>query len=348
MKKNILLGIALIFLIFISGCTDTSSTTETKLQSYQGLGILSFTMGVAGSSRPEITVGSQDRINLLIRNNAEGETARNIVATIDNLAPFGVIDCRGNIYEPSQSRPETDDCSNPLLSDDDEITYSQHRLSNLFKNDEFELVWAVKAPTGPQTGQMTYEHTLYATLEYDYTVDSSISLIALSQDEVNRRRNEGEEYLVSGKTINSAGDIKLDTSYTNQPLIYPSTQGSTSPEFYLRFRADNQGTGLPNGNVAVRVFIPPEIAIEESKVSSSEYDWYIKQDDENEYLEKTLSANEVVLGKTLTIPFKIGQEELDSINQNAIGEKTYNMFVEMDYHYIITSEIVVRIIPLTQ
>jgi len=335
MKKTIF---ALICMVLVLGCAGTSNknSEEKKLTVYQGLGILAFEPRGGNEAPP----GGENYLSLVVRNNAGGANAENIVASIDNVEPFVIRDCRGDYVLPSTIR--TAECVNPIFNDRN-LPYTQHELTRLESGEEMEMLWLIRAPTGPEITQSEYSHTIYATLAYDYKVSAGVNIVALSQDEVTRRRTAKENYNIVGITTNTAGDLSINTQTTTQPIIFPST-GSTSPTYYLIFNVENVGQGLPQKKTGkpmrVTIYAPQGILVESTIAKSSDYGWTrVEPDADNTYTiinEDESLVNDVILGNTFVLPFRIN--EIGTLNNAGITEKTYTFFIDVEYSYIISSE----------
>jgi len=346
MKKNVFLTIVLASLVL--GCTAAGAGEETKLSGTQGLGILSF----GTQSSTSIYPGSQLFLSLLLRNNALGSTSENVTVSLENVRPFTLIDCTGSLVDPEQDRLDNDSCSNPILFSDNGLLNSQHKLNYVFPDEELEVLWLLRAPTGGETAHNSYDHKIYVYLNYNYTMRSSVNVIGLSQDEVMKRRTEGVQVTgVRGDTITSAGDLGVDTSQTVQPMMFPTTKGR-SPEYYLSFSIKNTvgaGGGLPRGVVNVTVHTPPGILIAD-KAESIDYDWDILECEtptgdggEECVVNKKIESTSVIIGNNLVMPYEISTDELELLVDNSIGEKTYTFYIEMDYEYYISSDATLKV-----
>lgn len=352
MRKTIF---ALTCIILILGCIGTGkkNVAETKLTAYQGLGILSFEPRGGKEAPP----GGENYLSLVVRNNAAGGKASNIVASIDNVEPFKIRDCKGNYV--SSSDPNTA-CVNPIFLDTG-YPYSQHRLSKLDSGEEMEMLWLIRAPAGPEITQSEYSQKIYATLSYDYTVSSGVNIVALSQDEITRRRTAKEDYNVRGETTNTAGDLSINSETTVQPVIFPS-EGEVSPTYYLIFNVENVGQGLPQGDVFITIYAPKGIIVESNIARSPDYKWGVVDsntaDGTYTIRDNKLTCNmassvykkdcgitdtDIILGNTFILPFKIS--ELKTLNDAGITEKTYTFFIDVGYSYLISSDTQITVKP---
>ncbi len=93
--------LTLSLIIILAGCTATGpSKTESKLKSNEGVGALEFRVGTT-----TLLPAGQEYVELVIRNNALGDDAKNIVVSLDNVAPFKIVEC-GGAYEPNTYRAQ--------------------------------------------------------------------------------------------------------------------------------------------------------------------------------------------------------------------------------------------------
>lgn len=336
MKKWITILFAFSLVLLLSGCAGgAKAPEEEKLYAWQGIGIISF--GPQGGRIG--TPASQTYLRMIIRNNAAGMEAKDVLATIDNVAPFKIRDESGAYHSPDELRSTSE---SPLFDDVDKY-YSQHFIRNIYSDEEMELTWLVRAPTTPELAGNVYTHKLYATVQYNYSIGSSVNIIAISQDEVARRRNAGEEWEIRGETTNTAGDLKIDTSFTTQPIIFSK---GASPEYYLKFIIKNvgeQNEGMPSGKVNVTVVYPSGVWVNKPVAEGSDYGWDSVDLAEN-VANRLVDATGIILGKAYILPFEI--REIDSLNSGGVSQKTYTFFVKIDYTYLISTETEIELQPI--
>jgi len=341
----------------------TRNVQETKLTSWQGLGILSFEV----QGNKDIPSGSQAYVSLLIRNNALGLKARDVIGRLENVEPFVFRNCTEGYVTSKDIYPVEGGCVNTALFNDNGKSYAEHHIRDLFNGEEMELLWLIRAPTGAETAQSIFNHKIYATLNYNYSTISTVNLIAMSQTEMTRRRQEGEKWDIKGDTTNTAGDLSIDNSMTNQPMIF-QTDGTNivSPEYYLSFKIvdkGGQGNGMTAGDINVTIYIPDGIFVDPEKVIRKDYKWdcycsngaHLAGDTNKRacplssctLLNKQISTGEVITESLITLPFQIDSTELnDVLIASSIGEKTYTFYTQLDYQYRISADTTLKVVPI--
>jgi len=240
MKKII---IALMGVLLITGCTTTGgSTQETKIADTEGIGILEF-RAIVNNMLAE----TYNYVLLSVRNNAGGNNAKNIKASLDNVEPFTIYECN---VEHKPSTPRASVCNQ--FFDDFQVPYRSHNVNQMIPDEELQFFWNIKAPSNKEIVEMSYDQTIYYTLSYDYTSTVTQTIIGISQEEYLERSREGPVTL-SGQTISSPGEVKLE-SKTQQPLIY--SEGSELPlDFTLEFEVKNTGAGIPTPGTRLLVAV---------------------------------------------------------------------------------------------
>ncbi|MFA5406335.1 MAG: hypothetical protein WC307_03180 [Candidatus Nanoarchaeia archaeon] len=240
MKKSL---IAIMGLLLICGCLGNNTTsTETKIQSTQGIGVLEFKAVV-----DDMIASTYNYLLLSIRNNAEGSSAKNIMVSLENVEPFMIYECNQE-HAPNEKR--TSVCNQ--FFDDVGEAYRTHKINNMLPDEEIQFFWNIRAPTEQEIVNLAYDQTIYYSMSYDYTTTVTQTIAGISQAEYLERSKEGAVTL-SGQTISSPGEVKIE-SKTQQPIIY--TEGSSIPlDFTLQFELDNVGTGVPKPGSTIIVAV---------------------------------------------------------------------------------------------
>lgn len=230
-------------IILLSGCVSRPvATEEVKISKTTGIGVLDFGVVVQ-----EMVADTYNYIILSIRNNAEGNNAKDIRASLDNVEPFTIYECNLE-HEPTDLR--VDVCNQ--FFDDYDVPYRSHKINEMIPDEEIQFFWNVKAPTDSEIVDMGLEHTVYYTLEYNYTSTVTQTIAAISQEEYLELSKEGPVSL-SGQTISSPGELKLESN-TQQPLIF--SEGSEVPlDFTLEFDITNTGDGVPMPGTRILVAV---------------------------------------------------------------------------------------------
>jgi len=327
----------------VLGCVQQSGE-ETKLEEFEGLGILQFGMptrpGVPTVEVEKVTPNSSAYLSLILRNNAEGSIARDIVVSLDNLEPFMIMEC-GEVYEPSSERT-----GEPCYSfyDDEGLPYRSHGLKVLNPDEEVEFFWVLRSPTKEEIGNMYYEHEIYATVEYHYHTSIYMGIAAMTFQEYSSRKASGLP-LTATKTA-SAGAIRV-FSNTIEPVTY--VQGSTGQNFVLSFKVINQGKGIPKPGSKVRITLEYDDRVVEllgespmEEAGDAVKDWF--QQEYGKPMGKLLymDLDPINLmseeGYTVNIPF--------NLRELSPNYQTIPFYVRVSYDYQIEESTKVGVIPI--
>jgi len=136
-----------VFLIFLAlGCIE-QNTEETKLEVYQGLGILNFGMptstGTSSIDVEKVTPDSSAFLAMVVRNNAQGGKATDIKVSLDGVEPFKITEC-GEVYNATDYRTESN-CYTGVYTDiPDEcqlMCYPNDEIPEYIKNDPQDPSW---------------------------------------------------------------------------------------------------------------------------------------------------------------------------------------------------------------
>ncbi len=249
----------------ITGCTNLNTTKEkeeVKIKTTEGIGILSFQAVVN-----KMLTNTYNYVLLTIRNNADGSSAKNIKVKLENVEPFTLYECS---EEHNASDIRENVCND--FFDDVGISYRSHKLNQMLPDEEVQFFWNIKAPTDNQIVGMQYQHTVYYSLEYDYTSTITQTIAGISQSEYLKESKEGPVTL-KGQTISSPGEIKIE-SKTQQPIIYLEGGASDEPtNFNLELEITNKGEGVPKpgSSILIAVKKDPLTQIDEK---AYEMNWY--------------------------------------------------------------------------
>ena len=282
LKSVKLLIIVSVFSIALLGCPGPTSEVETVLYNFQGLGVLSFGLPVIPGQSPsgniQITPPDGDAyISIHVRNNAEGDYASNIIVRLENVEPFLIKECH---EERSPSDIRTENC--PPYNEDEDLIYSEHKLGEMYPDQEVEFFWTLVAPESQQIADMFYDHIIYYAVEYDYKVTASQVIYAMTQAEKTSRLSEDKP--VSGSMSSTHGEIKFTPNF-NEPLMY-STSQSSGQDLVLKYKIYNSnaaGTIKPGTKINITVTLPGEqgsdayAQIPENEFLNSYY-WYTLKD----------------------------------------------------------------------
>lgn len=269
--KNICLQIIpFIILFFIMGCTGSSNDfNETKLDVEEGVGV------VGTLKIDELNPGLEGYISLTIRSNLGGGGSSNVIIGIDNIPPFQIIECGAQQKDVWALRT----CSGQL-DQDMGIPYRMRSTAKLFPGEELDVFWRIKAPSHDEISDISLKHAIYYNVEYDYKTSLHQSIFFMSQDEVIRRRQLGEEYLLEGESGSSAGELRFKSA-TQQPIVYffDKEMGQEANfSFALQYLVENKGTGFPLSDLVLLVQYPGGNIMEPDSTTYNTYGWY-KWDD---------------------------------------------------------------------
>ncbi len=253
MKKELWFLIPIVILLFVFGCTSNTTPQGTKnetiLQPTQGIDILKDKLVVS-----EMSPGSIGTISLTVRDNLGGVTAKDIIVGLDNLGIFKVVEC-GEVLPSDAMRT-----CNGVFGYDKFLPVSQRGLPSIYPGQEINFRWRIKAPSEQELGYIALTHPLYYYLEYTYFTSSSQSIAFMSQQELLRREQSGENTTLQGNTKLSAGEITVDLK-TQQPIIYyytypNSNQKEPSFDFTLVYDVENVGNGFPISDLLIVTHLP--------------------------------------------------------------------------------------------
>ncbi len=253
MKKIILT--ALLGIVFISGCTQIGSLLgiklgakeETILTPQQGLGVTSYMLAVN-----EMLAGTYNYVLMSVRNHAGGANAKNIIISLENVAPFEIREC-GTDYDSSHIRSST--CNN--FYNDYGMPVKAHKVNQMYPDEEVQFFWNIRSPNPGVLGNMQYDHPIYYTLSYDYSQVVTKTIAGISQEELFKQSQEGP-VSITGQLSSSAGEIKL-TSKTQEPFVYKEDGGVIG--ISINFELRNQGEGIPNPGTSVTIVFKKPVDI---------------------------------------------------------------------------------------
>jgi len=255
--KNKSLFIIPIILIFLMGCVSTdTSDKETTLTSVEDLSVIYFGAPAVGGQEATFAVqkvrpDNNAYLSVVIRNNALGDEASNIELSLENVKPFKIVEC-GVAHEPSEIRDfeeEKFSCNTWALDNGKEVR--THFLETMFPNEEIEFIYILKAPSAEEIANVYYEQDIYYSLNYHYKVGAYQNIMAMTQEEYTRKRNNNEN------TIGSAGITAgaLRATPNLQTVIYSP---GVEQNFLYEYSLTNAGKGIikPDSYVNVSISFP--------------------------------------------------------------------------------------------
>lgn len=359
--RKIALIWGLVFVLFLAGCVSpqTGGAQETKLEAFEGLGVLGF-----DAQFKEVTSGSQFYVALVLRNNALGKEAKNIYVALENIEPFKIIDCKGNIRASDETRlnlidnqcylngvvrtldycclkqrgDEISHLYDPEFDFDWRLPHKQHGMSKMYSGGERIFYWLLEAPISPKIADTSYEHYFYYFIDYDYIATGVYPITILSQEEEARLKIEGKTAPILSSYI-SSGDLKMDFSKTQNPQLYLK-YGVTN--YNLLFFYSNVGKGTPYGTVELTVNLPKsatnsslvEIPIEARRLGWDCTDFICKL---------SVDANQVLDSTVFELPFNLKADELERLRTNSLPYETYVFFFNTTYTYSLTGKTFIKV-----
>jgi hypothetical protein len=339
--------IAPLLLVFlVLGCIFQQQKEETKLQVSEGLGILLFGLP-SNPSNPVVEVEkvppeSDAFLSLILRNNAEGDTAKNIRVSLDNVEPFMVVECDAP-HPPTDPRDSS--CYGGIYDDIINVDdYRTHRINEMSPDEELEFFWVLKSPSKGVTGNMYYEHAIYATVNYHYHTSIYTGIAAMTFQEYSSRKSAGSSLV--GTSTASAGEIMV-VSQTNEPILYAQNSAAT---FILKILIQNRGSGIPNPDEKVNLTIEYNNMLELNgatsmqEATSSDANWFNSEYGTSKaaagFLIQQVDPINLLTGSyIINVPFKI-KAEATNLNYQILP-----FYIRISYDYVLESQTSVGVIP---
>jgi len=355
----------LIFVALVFGCIggDQGNVNETKLEVTEGIGI------VGTLKIDSLNPGLDGYISLTVRNNLGGETARDVTVSLDNLNPFKVYDC-GGYRLASEER----NCTGQFDLDDGRTyntVYGTHKTSRLAPGEEIDVLWRIRAPNATEISNIALKHPVYYSVAYTYRTGFHQNVIFMSQQEQMRRRQAGEEYLVTGESGSTAGELRMSGS-TQQPITFFFNADPGEKEqpfsFPLQFAVENQGSGIPLSDVVVLFEYPSRVAPDETEMTT--YGWHkwnqtsdvcdsaciqninttfgddMNTMDKDRTLYKVVKKEDFIKSFNIYIPLKLTGDELTELKESNIPLKIYTFRLFTMYTYFIEGKDYINVYPI--
>ncbi len=254
-KKFLLLA----FVIATFACiTATQPTTETQLSVFQGLGVTYFGVPTIGGQTPSFSVqrirpSEEAYLSMIIRNNAGGDKAEDLVVSLDNVKPFKMVECGEEHTETEIRTDEQAQCVSWL--DNINKPFRSFGIPSIAPGEEVELIYVLKAPSKNQVANVYYEHEIFYTMQYKYKTSAFQSIVGFSQEEYSNQVKSGT--LSQLNQTNTAGAVNIK-SKIKSPVIY--TLGKDK-DFLLEFELSNVGIGnlVTGSKINVTVTYPTSV-----------------------------------------------------------------------------------------
>ena len=379
MENKIILITLMVLIVFTMGCIgEPRDFEETELEVEEGVGVVD-TLRIE-----ELRPGLSGFVSLIVRSNLEGAGASNVKISLENVRPFGIIECGETWEDPNEERT----CMGQLEMDVG-LPIKTRGTARIFPGEELEVFWRLQAPSKEEISDIALKHPLYYNVEYSYSVNFRQNVIFMSQDEMLRRRQAGEEYVITGETGSTAGEIRF-SSATRQPIYYafdyrPGGESERAFDFVLSYSARNRGKGFPISDIILILKHPGVDSVgrgikpnQDEKIMEaygwitweeferrdchdgereiscekwleeifSEDDWEnIKENKEN-LLFKIIERKDFVPEFTVHAPMQITAEEMNNLRNANIPLKLYSFNVHTAYRYYIEGKEYITVHPL--
>ena len=271
MKREIVFAIFVIFVFFLFGCVSNNSNqgtpNETKLEVTEGIGILKDSIKIS-----DLFPGGEGFISYTVRDNLGGVTARDIIFGLDNLGGFKIFEC-GALHNGTDLRSKYN-CKGSFDLDS-KLMFAERGVKKMIPGQELTTYWRIKAPSASEIGYISLEHPLYYFVEYTYWTAHAQSVAFMSQNELIRRQQTGENTEITGKSKLSAGEMVVNFE-TPQPIIYfysypNSNTREPAYNFTAVYSVKNVGGGYPLSDVMIVVELPKGISPTQDTFSN--YNW---------------------------------------------------------------------------
>ena len=374
LQIQVIIILTLFLLVLSFGCIGSSKpANETKLDVVEGVGI------VGSMKIDELNPGLDGYVSLDVRSNLEGEGATNVIIALDNVDPFKIVECGATPHSQDDIRT----CSGQL-DEDKNIPVRMHRTTRLIPGEEIETYWRLKAPTSNEIANIAVKHPIYYEVSYDYKVKFHQNILFMSQNELIKRRQAGEEYMVSGSTQSTAGALRF-TPNTQQPIIYFfDYPGESTPEanfsFATQYLVENKGKGFPISDILVIIKYPKDKGIDIDNKVFTDYHWkkisnlgstmcdtgdslrtsenmlckeWIKEVfgkelnvNGNDIIVKKINRTDFVNSFSIYAPFVMTGTERTNLKKNNIGFKMYPFEVYVVYRYFTIGKDYITVYPI--
>lgn len=370
----ILIFFALFPIVFALGCIPGlggQSQEETVLAPTQGVGL---TQGGFSIFDNRLKPDTKTVLSVKMRNNAEGQSASNVIVTIDNIEPFKLIACNNDEVDPNEDYSAYPECGSYYdldLRGKDGVTplrMNQHGTLEFLPGQELEFMWSIQSPTRYlldgicMCDENANAHPIYYTIDYDYRMITQEDVTFMSQEEYTNIKNINGSVNLPSKLKHSAGEFRLKyqegSENPNLKLYYPTGFAQTMD---LDFEIENVGRGFSPSGVSIVVEYP------EGVVNSSSYDEYgWKKGDEleenitrmirrnfpdinmNRMLYRHIKEDRILprIKEPITIPLELTKDELNNLIQFSIPQNTYSINIYLFYTYRVEDFGTVSVLPI--
>jgi hypothetical protein len=266
-----ILSIGLFMLIILAGCTQNTSqeyepiNVEVACPPSQEICVL----GAPGLlNELSIYSDSETSFSVILRNNLEGDEARNVEVKLKNLSPFYVIEgykfYSGVSVESiittgrqvnetdltcyvSQGRWKPDEerqslyVPEPQFISDLGLPFASKMLDIMYPNEEVEFIWNLETPSRQEIANVAYEHSIDYEVSYDYKSSILQTIYAISEQEYQRVLSLSEDIsLRKGTMTSSIGALNVATT-----IEEPVRVNGVNSQFSVTYKVNNKRSGIP-------------------------------------------------------------------------------------------------------
>ena len=371
MKKIYLILISMFLIAFAMGCLGGDADfEETKLDVEEGVGIID-TLKI-----DELRPGLSGYVSLTLRSNLEGIGSSDVEISLENVRPFAILECGEDYYDPNIIRM----CPGQLELDTG-LPVSKRGTERVFPGEELEVFWRIRAPGRDEISDIALRHPLYYNVEYSYSVNFRQNIIFMSHEEMLRRRERGEDYIMTGETGSTAGEIRFSGA-TRQPIYYSfdyrafDNQDEKEFDFVLSYSIVNRGRGFPISDI-VLIMTYPDDGITYNPELMREYGWeeslgnekchdgteiitdcenWIRGIFEAEFIDGITGGDNVlyrIIDRerfmdefSVHAPMQISSEEMTQLRNRNVPLRIYSFNVYAAYRYYIEGKEYINVYPL--
>jgi len=243
-------------IILLAGCTQQTGpqyetlNTEITCPPTQEICIL----GNPGLLNEMSIYSDTDTVfSLVLRNNLEGDEARNVEVKLKNLSPFYVVEgynyntdiantcsISAGVWKPYEIR-ESIYVPEPQFISDFGLPFASKMLDIMYPNEEVEFLWNLRTPSRQEIANVAYEHSIDYEISYDYKTSILQTIYAISEQEYQRMLSLGDDLTAKKGTITSSiGALNVE-SIIEEPV---RVSGENS-QFSLTYKVNNKRNGIP-------------------------------------------------------------------------------------------------------
>ncbi|MFH1364869.1 MAG: hypothetical protein ABIH52_04430 [Candidatus Aenigmatarchaeota archaeon] len=323
--KGLILIVALIAVVAVSGCTSLDSLCPwcNNMVSY-GEDVVVIKDLTAVPSK--ISAGQQTRITAYIQNQGGAEMEDAVTVSLYNY-------CKGFFEIETLECPGTPDTT----------TLETCTIGSLFQDEIKQVSWILSPDkdiplpiTCPEDGMQVY-------VRYKYKTNGLTTITFINPTELERQMQQGTYKEISSTTITGKGPLKAILMVEDQQPV-PASRAGVGTTTTISLQIKNQGNGFPVS------FKPDPQKTEEAHISKEDITVYFPRGEE-------------ALTMTDTCRFKNGHPEddiklinresskmlceINTLTEDQVAkETTRTITVDMEYEYEFRDSVKVEVTPL--